>query len=104
MGIGLKKMANFEFPVYVELRGVQGQMRMRIETIPDPPFLKCVSRVPLLSSKAKFGKQDRNGDLSHDAGSRGCRQTSACTGRHDFGALLGTLIQETVAYAFQFSL
>jgi Ca2+-dependent lipid-binding protein len=43
LGLGLKKMANFEFPVYVELRGVQGQIRMRVETIPDPPFLKYVS-------------------------------------------------------------
>ncbi|KAI0057306.1 hypothetical protein BV25DRAFT_1973301 [Artomyces pyxidatus] len=38
--LGLKEVYGFSVPVWVELRGVVGTARLRMELIPDPPFVK----------------------------------------------------------------
>lgn len=37
---GLKKWFSFPLPVWVEIKGLVGTMRLRIQLTPDPPFIK----------------------------------------------------------------
>ncbi|THH11592.1 hypothetical protein EW145_g532 [Phellinidium pouzarii] len=38
--LGMKGVYEFKLPVWVELKGVSGTARARLELIPDPPFIK----------------------------------------------------------------
>lgn len=42
MGIGMKKLGGVEVPVWVEIAGIIGTVRLRVQAISDPPFLTCV--------------------------------------------------------------
>lgn len=38
LGIGVKKVAKFELPVWCELSGLHGKIRLRMQLVPEPPF------------------------------------------------------------------
>lgn len=41
--VGLKKWVSFPLPVWVEIKGFVGTVRLRIQITPDPPFVKDVT-------------------------------------------------------------
>ncbi len=43
MGIGLRKIAAISVPVWIEVLGIQGTMRLRLEVMPVLPFVKHVA-------------------------------------------------------------
>lgn len=57
LAIGLQKIAAVEVPVWVEMIGIEGRMRLRIQLIPSTPFVKHVGFTllgqPKLELKAK---------------------------------------------------
>lgn len=46
LGVGLKKLATVELPIWVELAGTHGKIRLRIQLTSEPPFFRCVHSVP----------------------------------------------------------
>lgn len=40
LGFGVKKLLSFKVPVWVELRGLHGKIRLRLEMISEPPFVR----------------------------------------------------------------
>lgn len=57
LAIGLQKIAAIEVPVWVEMIGIEGKMRLRVQLIPSTPFVKHVGFTllgqPKLELKAK---------------------------------------------------
>lgn len=53
MGPTFPKFASFEIPVIVEIRGAHGHLRLRVQLISDPPFVRhtfvCFPYMPELS-------------------------------------------------------
>ncbi|KAK0527944.1 hypothetical protein OC842_004699 [Tilletia horrida] len=43
MMIGLQKIAAVELPVWVSVLGIEGKIRMRLQILPNPPFVKTVA-------------------------------------------------------------
>lgn len=42
LGLGVKHLVKFEVPVWVELAGLHGKVRLRLQVIPEPPFVRHV--------------------------------------------------------------
>ncbi|CAO1613860.1 unnamed protein product [Sympodiomycopsis kandeliae] len=57
LAIGLQKIAAVEVPVWVEMIGIEGKMRLRLQLVPSTPFVKHVGFTlldqPKLEMKAK---------------------------------------------------
>lgn len=78
LSIGLQKIAAVEVPVWCEVLGIQGKMRLRIQLVPNAPFVKHVGFTlmgqPKLELKAKplgrkMGECTHTGQKGTDAGS-----------------------------------
>lgn len=57
LSIGLQKIAAVEIPVWCEVLGIEGKMRLRLQLVPNAPFVKHVGFTlmgqPKLEIKAK---------------------------------------------------
>ncbi|KAM0787324.1 hypothetical protein ACM66B_007097 [Microbotryomycetes sp. NB124-2] len=57
LGLGVRKLVKVEVPVLVELSGLHGIIRLRLEMVPEPPFVRHIKfsfpRVPKVEIVAK---------------------------------------------------
>lgn len=90
LGVGVKKVAKFEIPVWVELSGLHGKIRLRMQLVPEPPFSKSAR---VTSQRISLLIRDVNSQeppiLIPDLASYGdCRKTAQEHQRHDPSRLL----------------
>lgn len=67
LAIGLQKIAAVEVPVWIEMIGIEGKMRLRIQLIPSTPFVKHVGFTLLGQPKLELSAKPLGRNMAIDA-------------------------------------